>query len=73
MARRRPKVVLLDNATKTLKLTSDGLPNSANMKAIVDKMKSAGFLVFPVDMDCKDLGIPQNRPRMWFIALDGET
>ena len=73
MARHRPKVVLLENVTKTLKMTADGLPNSANMKAIVDKMKSAGFLVFPVDMNCKDLGIPQNRPRMWFIALDVET
>lgn len=81
--RTRPKVVFLENVQnivshdnkKTIKIIIDSLEKKLNYKVIGVTYGKDGSLIYNKDSfvrNTKDFGLPQNRPRAYFIAFDRE-
>lgn len=79
--RRRPKVVFLENVQnivshdkkRTIKVIVDTLEKRLNYKVIGVSHEDDGVLKYNKDSfvrNTKDFGLPQNRPRAYFIAFD---
>lgn len=77
----RPKVVFLENVQnivshdkkKTIRVIIDKLENDLNYKVVGVTREADGELKFNKDSfvrNTKDFGLPQNRPRAYFIAFD---
>lgn len=81
--RTRPKVVFLENVQnivshdnkKTLKIIIDSLEKKLNYKVVGVSYAEDGGLIYTKDSfvrNTKDFGLPQNRPRAYFVAFDRE-
>lgn len=81
--RTRPKVVFLENVQnivshdnkKTIRVIIDSLEKKLNYKVVGVTRDEAGTLVYNKDSfvrNTKDFGLPQNRPRAYFVAFDRE-
>ncbi len=81
--RNRPKVIFLENVQnivahdkkKTIKVIIDKLENRLNYKVVGVSRRDDGELIYNKDSfvrNTRDFGLPQNRPRAYFIAFDRE-
>lgn len=81
--RTRPKVVFLENVQnivshdkgRTIRIIIDSLENKLNYKVVGVTRDEDGNLVYSRNSfirNTKDFGLPQNRPRAYFIAFDRE-
>lgn len=81
--RTRPKVVFLENVQnivshdngKTIRIIIDSLENKLNYKVVGVTQNAKGKLVYSRNSfvrNTRDFGLPQNRPRAYFIAFDRE-
>ena len=81
--RTRPKVVFLENVQnivshdkkKTIKVIIDSLEKKLNYKVVGVSYDENGDFIYNKDSfvrNTKDFGLPQNRPRAYFIAFDRE-
>ncbi len=81
--RKRPKVIFLENVQnivshdkkKTIKVIIDTLEKKLNYKVVGVTRGDKGELFYNKDSfvrNTKDFGLPQNRPRAYFIAFDRE-
>ncbi len=79
--RTRPKVVFLENVQnivshdngKTIHIILDSLENKLNYKVVGVEYSDDGTFIFKHNSfvrNTKDFGLPQNRPRAYFIAFD---
>ena len=81
--RNRPKVIFLENVQnivshdkkKTIKVIVETLEKKLNYKVVGVSNQGNGELFYNKDSfvrNTKDFGLPQNRPRAYFIAFDRE-
>lgn len=81
--RTRPKVVFLENVQnivshndkKTIKIIIDSLEKNLNYKVVGVTYDAKGNCIYDRKSfvrNTKDFGLPQNRPRAYFIAFDRE-
>lgn len=82
--RTRPKVIFLENVQnivshdkkKTIKIIIDSLEKKLNYKVVGVTYAEDGGVIYNKDSfvrNTKDFGLPQNRPRAYFIAFDREV
>jgi DNA (cytosine-5)-methyltransferase 1 len=64
VAEKKPKVILLENVRGLL-----SHDRGQTFKIICDTLTDAGYLVFAKVLNARDFGLPQNRQRLFIVAL----
>ena len=61
---KRPRLALIENV---LGLVSKR--HAATFKFVVSCLKAAGYKIYVEEVNTRDHGVPQNRPRVYFVCL----